>query len=143
MNSIERLVVDANPLLSAIIGGNASKIFILRKEIQFFTTEFTLKEVERYIPKFSNKWKISEDKLYLALITLPVVAYGEDFYRDEIKKAKELIEKRDPDDFHLLALALRLNYPIWTNDQDFKEIDVEVFTTSDLLKILNTNFFVK
>ncbi|MGO9013550.1 MAG: PIN domain-containing protein [Dissulfurispiraceae bacterium] len=36
----------------------------------------------------------------------------------------------------LLALAMKLNVPVWTNDNDFKHSGIEVFTTARLLKAL-------
>jgi len=36
----------------------------------------------------------------------------------------------------LLALAMKLNVPVWSNDSDFKDSGVEVQTTAKLLKIL-------
>ena len=43
---------------------------------------------------------------------------------------------RDEDDIELLALAMKLRVPVWSNDRDFKHAGIEVFTTAKLLKIL-------
>ncbi len=45
-----------------------------------------------------------------------------------------MIDKIDPDDIHLLALALKLNCPIWSNDKDFEGLGVEVYSTLDLIR---------
>ncbi|RLG24822.1 hypothetical protein DRN85_07025 [Methanosarcinales archaeon] len=44
----------------------------------------------------------------------------------------------DPDDIDLLALALKLNCPIWSQEKTFKsQSRIKVFSTSDLLSILS------
>ncbi len=45
-----------------------------------------------------------------------------------------MIGKRDPHDFHLLALSMKLNCPIWSNDKDFEGIGVKVHSTLDLMR---------
>jgi len=57
-------------------------------------------------------------------------------YSRSIRQAKELIGKRDPDDVQLLALAIHLKIPVWSNDNDFQGTGVEWFTTAQLLRIL-------
>lgn len=43
----------------------------------------------------------------------------------------------DKNDTVFIALALALNCPIWSNDTDFKkQRNVKVYTTEDLLKML-------
>jgi len=52
------------------------------------------------------------------------------------KEQQKKIAERDEDDVELLALAMKLNVPVWSNDSDFKDSGVEVQTTAKLLKIL-------
>lgn len=127
--------MDANPILSAIIGGKALKIFLQRK-IEFYTTDFTMTEVQRYIPYFSKRKNIPEVLLQLTLMTLPVNVFDKDVYRDTLSKANEIMGKRDPNDVHLLALALKFGIPLWSNDKDFERAEIEIFTTEGLLKLM-------
>lgn len=46
------------------------------------------------------------------------------------------MDKRDPDDIHLLALSLTLGLPLWSNDRDFEDAGVECLSTARLLKVL-------
>lgn len=135
LKSLEKLAVDANPILSAIIGGIARDVFLKADTSSFYTTAFNFKEVERYIPVLSSKREIPAEDLYLALSTLPLFVCEENFYTDKIKEAKRLIEKRDPDDIHLLALALKLKCPIWSNDKDFEDLEINVYRTLDLISV--------
>lgn len=134
LKGIEKLAVDANPVLSAIIGGNARAVFLSAEHILFYTTAFNFKEVEKYIPVLSSKKDIPIDDLFLALSMLPISVCDTEFYGDKIKNAQSMIGERDPDDVHLLALSLKLCCPIWSNDRDFEELGVKVYTTPDLIK---------
>lgn len=134
--NLEKLAVDANPILSAIIGGRAKEIFLKADALSFYTTLFNFKEVEKYIPIFSSKRNIPLDELFFVLSLLPLVVYEEVFYKKELVKAKGLIGKRDPDDAHLLALSIKIKSPIWSNDKDFEMPGVEVYSTLDLIKLL-------
>ena len=134
LKNIEKFAVDANPILSAIIGGSARAVFLNADHITFYTTAFNFKEVEKYIPVLALKRNLPIDDLYFALSTLPVSVYDFDFYKGDLKKAKGIIGERDPDDVHLLALALKLVCPIWSNDKDFEGLGVKVYTTLDLIR---------
>src|SRR5437763_216892 len=55
--------------------------------------------------------------------------------RDLFYALTDGIGRRDPDDIDVLALALRLQAPLWSNDRDFERTGVEQMTTPDLLKL--------
>ena len=134
LKDIEKLVVDANPILSAIIGGKARSVFLNAAHISFYTTLFNFKEVEKYIPVLASKRSLYLDDLYLALSTLPISVCDVEFYRDILKKAESLIGERDSDDIHLLGLALKLSCPIWSNDRDFDDVGIKIYSTLALIK---------
>src|SRR6266446_9118599 len=45
-------------------------------------------------------------------------------YEDFENLARERVLTRDPDDWPIIAVALLLDFPIWTEDQDFFGSDV-------------------
>lgn len=57
-------------------------------------------------------------------------------YVSSIAEARERIERRDPDDVELLALAIQLDIPVWSNDNDFENTGVLWYTTASLLAVL-------
>ena len=134
LKDIEKLAVDANPILSAVIGGKARSVFLEADHISFYTTLFNFKEVEKYIPALASKRFLPLDALYLALSTLPISVCDVEFYKDTLKKAESLIGDRDSDDIHLLSLALKLSCPIWSNDRDFDDIGIKVYSTLALIR---------
>ena len=129
----EKLVVDANPILSALLGGKAKRLFFDAGITEFAVPEFALEEANSYIPKMAKKLDVSPAFLQYALDLLPLTVYGPKAYRQSVKKAKIQIEHRDPRDVEILALALELERPLWTNDKDFEDTSVETFTTAELL----------
>ncbi len=131
-----RLVADANVLLSAAIGGRAKLIVEHPQVGEIFTTDFTLAEVHQYAGVLARKKRLGADIVLLAVAALPVRVLGRDVYRRRIPEAVKRTGGRDPDDAELLALALHLELPVWSNDKDFEQAGVERFTTEDLLREL-------
>lgn len=129
----EKLVVDANPIVSALLGGASRRIFF-EADIQLFAVpEYILSEVNTHLPTLAAKLKITDTYLEYGLSLLPLSAYPPQTYRQTISQARQLIQHRDPDDADVLALTLKLGIPLWTNDRDFEETGVEQFTTAHLL----------
>ena len=73
-----------------------------------------------------------------AIAGLPVRRYSESEYDSHLDEARKHLNRRDPDDVHLAALALKLG--IWSNDHDFEELPATtVYTTARLLKALGVS----
>jgi predicted nucleic acid-binding protein len=103
---------------------------------EFAVPESVLDEVRAYIPAFSTKTGLPQDVLDFLLELLPLTLYAASTYRRTIPEAVRLIGRRDPDDVAPLALALHLDLPIWTNDRDFEQTGVSLYTTAQLLAVL-------
>jgi predicted nucleic acid-binding protein len=130
------LAADANVLLSALIGGRARLVLDHSQVHEVFTTEHTLSEVEEYVPILSKQKRLPSDILLLAVAALPVTLVSRAQYAKSIAEATKRNGSRDPEDIELLALALHLQIPIWSNDRDFGQVDVDLFTTESLLRHL-------
>jgi len=114
------VVVDANIILSALLGGKPSDI-LFNARFQFVTTEFTLKEVKKYFPRLEKKLGIPQRKLISLLEGLPLTVYAKDFYKDKLKEAKKIIAHIDKKDVEILALALKLDSFLWSQDKHFEK----------------------
>lgn len=131
-----KLVADANVLLSAVLGGRA-RLILHHPEIEtVFTTEPVLDEVEEYAVLLARKRRLELDTVLLAAATLPVVVIGREAYAGQLTRARRRTGRRDLDDVDLLALALHLDLPLWSNDNDFEQAGVEWYTTAELLSLL-------
>jgi predicted nucleic acid-binding protein len=131
-----RLAADANALLSAVIGGRARLVLGHPQIEEIVTTEATLAEVEEYALLLATKKRLRPDILLLTVAALPVKVVDRSEYSKSFPEAKRRIGHRDRDDAELLALALHFKLPIWSNDRDFENVNVSVFTTEDLLREL-------
>ena len=131
-----QLVADANVLLSAVIGGRAALALRHERVEQVFTPAVAYDEVLEYLPSLARKKGLELDTLLLACAALPITVVEHPDYQEKLPTAKRRIAKRDPDDVDVLALALTLNLPVWSNDNDFEDSGVEWHTTAELLKML-------
>jgi len=131
-----KLAADANPLLAAVLGGRAALILRHPNVEAVFTTEETYAEVEEYSPVLGLEKRLDLDLVLLAVASLPVQIVERRAYEHRIADAAKLISRRDPDDVPLLALALSLDVPVWSNVKHFADAGVEWYTTENLLRRL-------
>jgi predicted nucleic acid-binding protein len=130
-----RLVVDANPILAALLGGQARRVFFETSVREFAVPDIVLSEVREHVPRLARKLGTMPAFLEFALDLLPLQRYPARAYRGKMAEARRRIWRRDPDDIDVLALALRLKAPLWSNDRDFEGTGVLQMTTPDLLKL--------
>ncbi len=93
-------------------------------------------EIARHIPRLASKRGLDPT---LAVRSAPGHAdrlAGRKQYDDHREEAEKHIADRDPDDLPTVALALKLDLPVWTQDKDHTDAGIEVFTTGDLLDAL-------
>ena len=131
-----RLAVDANPILSALLGGQARRVFFESTIREFAVPERVISEVQRYVPRLAQKLGVEQAFLEYALNLLPLRVYPARRYARAVREARRRIERRDPTDVDVLALALHLDVPLWSNDRDFEDTGVSRFTTAELLAVL-------
>ena len=79
---------------------------------------------------------MSVDVVLLAAATLPITTIPRAIYAASLAEARRRIGRRDPDDVELLALAIQLEIPVWSNDNDFENTGVVWYTTASLLAAL-------
>ena len=135
-----KLAADANVLLSALIGGQAMRVLRHQAIQEILTTEVTLglAEVHEYAGRLARKRRLSVDLVLLAAAALPVTTVPRTAYASSLGEARKRIARRDPDDVELLALAIQLKLPVWSNDNDFEDTGVVWHTTASLLAALDS-----
>lgn len=131
-----RLVADANVLLSAVIGGQSKTVLEHPGVESVVTTAVTFEEVQEYAGHLAQKKRLDLKLVLLAVATLPVAIVPREQYKDALSRARRKIGKRDPDDVEILALAMHLGWPLWSNDNDFEVAGIEWHTTAELLQRL-------
>jgi predicted nucleic acid-binding protein len=131
-----RLVADANVLLSAVTGGRAALVLGRPELAEVLTTATAMTEVQEYVEPLARKLRLPLHTVLLAVASLPVAVGDRDEYGRSLSEAGRRIGQRDPDDIDVLALALHLGAPVWSNDSDFGIAGIEWYTTAQLLKQL-------
>jgi predicted nucleic acid-binding protein len=132
-----KLAADANVLLAAVLGGRAGLILASAEIEEIFTAQVTLaEEVEEYAAVLAKKRRLPTDLLLLAVTSLPVTIVDRAAYANSLSEARRRIGRRDPDDVDILALAIQFQIPVWSNDRDFEDCGVQLYTTEDLLRKL-------
>ena len=116
------LIVDANPVISAMLGGAAREV-IFSGTFTLYSPQHTLFEVEKYIPAIAGKLDRRELDLLRKFELLPIIACQPSEYDSHLDEARRLISQRDPKDMQILSLTLKLGFPLWTEDRDFDGIE--------------------
>jgi predicted nucleic acid-binding protein len=127
------LVVDANILVHAVLGKRVRKVIeAYAEEVTFFVPEVALAEAEEHLPALVIKHGGDPEKALAFLRTLVrlVEVIGSDVYGEFEGEARERLGQRDPEDWPILAAALALGCPIWTEDTDFFGCGVATWTSS-------------
>ncbi len=138
-----KLIVDANELFSAIIAKgksrNTKKIDILfSNNIELFAPSKLFKELEKNSEEIKTKAGFSDNDfaVFIKILKLRIKSISTDQFSDKLLKAKEI--SPDEKDILYIALALKLNCPIWSGDKKLKEQSIiEVYNTKDLIERYN------
>ena len=126
------LVLDANILIRAVLGSRVQSL--LRKysdQVKFLAPDTAFEEARQSLPAILERRGVP---LVPALATLDLMSklvrtVEADTYQTFEFVSRQRISRRDEDDWPILAAALALNCPIWTEDTDFFGCGVATWTT--------------
>ena len=127
------LVIDANILVRAVLGRRVREIIeTYAEQASFFVPEVAYAEAEEHLPALVTRRGGDPDKALRFLRSLRglVDLIGNEVYSQFESTARERLGDRDPDDWPILAAALAIGCPIWTEDTDFFGCGVPTWTTS-------------
>ncbi|MEO5926856.1 MAG: PIN domain-containing protein [Bryobacteraceae bacterium] len=131
------LVLDANILIRAILGVRVPVLLTkYARHVEFYAPDTAFQEAVESLPSILKRRGIPVPPALHALETLrPLIQTVEaDAYSRFEAEAKKRLGRRDPDDWPILATALLLDCPIWTEDTDFFGCGVATWT-SDLVEL--------
>jgi predicted nucleic acid-binding protein len=85
-------------------------------EARFYTPDVCFEDARRYIPAISNERRFDVDLGLSALEQIGRIVEQVDrsLYEEYQNEARGRIDRRDPDDWPVVATALLLDLPIWT-----------------------------
>ena len=131
-NKQKSLVLDANILIRAVLGQKVrSLITQYAGQVHFYTPDVCYQDTEKYLPLLMKKRKIPVDCPLAVLTTLVkfIEVVDKNFYCEFENSARQRMSTRDIEDWPVLALALTLDCPIWTEDADFFGSGIATWTT--------------
>jgi predicted nucleic acid-binding protein len=132
MTSGRGLVLDANILIRAALGRRVRALLeVYEDSIAFYTPEVCFDAAREYIPKLFRSRGDDPDigMAVLDQIELLVRPVDESLYRDFGQLARERMAARDVEDWPIVAVALMLSIPVWTEDRDFFGSGIATWTT--------------
>jgi predicted nucleic acid-binding protein len=126
------LVVDANILIRAVLGKRVREVLeTFAGDVSFFVPEPAFAEAQEHLVTLVIQRGGDPQKALAVLHSLGqmVELIGSEMYGEFEAEARERLARRDPEDWPMLAAALALGCPIWTEDTDFFGCGVATWTS--------------
>jgi len=129
------IIIDANELFSLLIKGNRlSKELFISKNIELIAPEFILEEFANNKEEILSKTHRTEEEFseLLSVFSDRVKLISKKVFESFIPEACELIPNHTKDKEYL-ALALKFNCPIWSEEKLLKtQTKVRILNTQEL-----------
>ena len=126
------MVLDANILIRAVLGSRV--LGLLGKyagQVQFLAPDTAFEEAREHLPEIlkARMVPVAQAMALLDLVAGIVNVVEPETYLLCETAARVRIDRRDGDDWPVLASALALGCPIWTEDTDFFGCGVATWTS--------------
>lgn len=132
MTDQKRIVLDANILLRAVFGVRVRSLLETYEDsVSFFAPDICFADTRKYIPSISEKRRIDPGPGIQVLDHLSrlIEIVDRSLYEEYEASARERMIFRDEEDWPIVASALLLNCPVWTEDRDFFGSGLSTWTT--------------
>jgi predicted nucleic acid-binding protein len=126
------VVLDANIVIRAVLGRRVREILETHfTRVRFFAPDTVFAEAREHLPEILLKRGINPEAAVTVLDKMSVLigCIDAEIYGPFEAAARQRLQKRDEDDWPVLATALALDCPIWTEDADFFGTGVATWTT--------------
>jgi predicted nucleic acid-binding protein len=126
------IVLDANILIRAVLGKRVRElIFDYAATVKFFAPDVAYADARKYLPALLKKRGVDSSAAMVVLDRLEGVVRSIDaeLYEGMQQQALQRIAVRDADDWPVLACAMSLGCPVWTEDADFFGTGVATWTS--------------
>jgi predicted nucleic acid-binding protein len=132
MSAGKGLVLDANILIRAVLGKRVRSILEKYEDsAEYYTPEVCFEEAREHLPAILESRGIGRQSGLAVLTEIELLVQPVDrvLYQEHEHAARHRIGVRDIDDWPVVALAILLGIPIWTEDQDFFGSGIATWTT--------------
>lgn len=133
---MKRIVLDANILIRAVFGEKVITLLNSYEDsVEFYTPDVCLADAKKHVPKIAAQRGVEP---FLAEPVLDGFFHGliqvvdRSLYEEFEERARARISSRDPGDWPIVATALLLDAPIWTEDQDFFGSGIATWTSNKI-----------
>lgn len=126
------IVLDANILIRAVLGKRVRDLILTHaKTTQFFAPDVAYADARKYLPALLQKRGVPPDAAIASLDYLEMLVFplDRDLYGGVRDEALRRIAVRDANDWPVLACALVIGCPVWTEDADFFGTGVATWTS--------------
>ena len=126
------IVLDANILIRAVLGRRVRELILKNADtVKFFAPAIAYADARKYLPALLEKRGVKGSTALVVLDSLATVVQivDEELYADMQVQALQRIAVRDADDWPVLACAMSMACPVWTEDADFFGTGVATWTT--------------
>lgn len=131
-SSATRLRSSRVSSLRAVFGARVRQLLETYEDIAgFYGPDVCFGEAQEYIPDVAKRRAVDSSLALTVLeeVSRIVVSVDRSLYEGHEKLARERIQRRDPDDWPVVAVALMLGIPVRTEDQDFFGSGIPTWTT--------------
>ena len=136
------IVVDVNPIISALIRDSSARSIIASANFDFCFPEPALQKIRKYKNYIIGKSGLSELEYLVILNTLlkfiRIIPIEEILHHWD--NAKNIMEHIDPEDVAFIAAALSQDDAIiWSDDEHFEKQDkIKVLKTKDMTNLFSS-----
>lgn len=126
------VVLDANILIRAVLGKRVRELILTNaSNVQFFAPDIAYADARKYLPALLEKRGVEGAAAMHLLDTLEAIVQPieHELYVGMREQALKRIAVRDADDWPVLACAMVIGCPVWTEDADFFGTGVATWTT--------------
>lgn len=126
------IILDANILIRAVLGKRVRELILEHAAtVKFFAPDVAYADARKHLPALLKKRGVDAGAAMLVLNRLEgiVQAIDSELYEGMQQHALLRIAARDVDDWPVLACAMTLGCPVWTEDADFFGTGVATWTS--------------
>ena len=130
--SHKAIVLDANILIRAVLGKRVRELILEHAAtVKFFAPDVAYADARKYLPALLEKRGVESAVAMTVLNALESIVHPLELeiYAGLQQQALQRIAMRDADDWPVLACAMTMGCPIWTEDADFFGTGIAIWTT--------------
>ena len=130
--SKKAIVLDANILIRAVLGKRVRELIVDSADVvQFFAPDVAYADARKYLPSLLEKRGVKSEPAMAVLDALESIVRPLELgvYEGLKIQALQRIAIRDADEWPVLACAMTIGCPVWTEDADFFGTGVATWTS--------------